>query len=467
MKTSAKVYFISFVLIAAPLMISYGNLISKEAKIESLSWLSGWSYRKAHNVTGSSAGSQINYPVLFSIRYDNGADNGGEVYLNGKCRSDFGDIRFTDSTGIGSLNYWIQQKTDGVQAIIWVKINSIPKAPDCATVYVYYGNSSASTTSNKDWAMDLATDFEDGTTQGWTISWTTWVDGDGVTGSAFEGSYCRYAGRAHGSGSSGNGDFYERFRQQKYLSEGSYIMEGAGRFSLQDSYQMPQWIRLMVGEATVDEVASPGISWQWLSNNFTISVGIYVQVSMEFHLYSSSLLMGGTQTYYMDYFFIRKWCDPEPSHGTWSAEQTSSDNTPPEIFLVAWIPTAPYPYVKNYSLPRQWEPIDVMANVSDEAGGSGLAFVGLCYRVNSSEWWNVTMTFNETSGFWTTTIPGQLGGSHVEFYVVTLDKAGNANTGGVDSYYARTLPIGDINGDGKVGPADFAQLSAHYGQQYP
>ena len=35
-----------------------------------------------------------------------------EVYLNGKCCSDFGDIRFSDSTGDNLLDYWIQYNDD-------------------------------------------------------------------------------------------------------------------------------------------------------------------------------------------------------------------------------------------------------------------------------------------------------------------------------------------------------------------
>jgi hypothetical protein len=176
----------------------------------------------------------------------------------------------------------------------------------------------------------------------------------------------------------------------------------------------------------------------------------------------------GPETYWLDSFFIRRWCDPEPSNGAWGGEQVSDDNTPPQIFLVAWIPTAPYPYVKAYSsAPRQWEPIDVMANVSDEAGGSGLAFLGLCYRVNGGEWWNVSMAFNSTSGFWTTTIPGQAGGSFVEFCVVAFDNVGNGSASGVDSCYVRALPVGDINGDEIVNMMDLWMAATHYGQTNP
>jgi len=51
----------------------------------------------------------------------------------------------------------MQQKVDGVQALFWVDMGFIPQHPDNATVYLYYGNPNASTTSNKDWMFDFYT----------------------------------------------------------------------------------------------------------------------------------------------------------------------------------------------------------------------------------------------------------------------------------------------------------------------
>ena len=69
------------------------------------------------------------------------------VCLNGRCRTDFGDVRFTDSLG-NDLDYWIQTQVDSEYAVFWVEIPTIPAAPDSATIYIYYGNANAVTTEN-------------------------------------------------------------------------------------------------------------------------------------------------------------------------------------------------------------------------------------------------------------------------------------------------------------------------------
>lgn len=44
------------------------------------SWLSGWSYRMAHTIVGSTAGAQTNYPIPITVHYDNGYSTGSDVY---------------------------------------------------------------------------------------------------------------------------------------------------------------------------------------------------------------------------------------------------------------------------------------------------------------------------------------------------------------------------------------------------
>ncbi|MFX1487007.1 MAG: DUF2341 domain-containing protein, partial [Promethearchaeota archaeon] len=110
------------------------------------SWLVGWSYRKSH-VINSSSGAGTNYQVKITLHYGPGTDGGEDVYCNGSCRTDFGDIRFTDNDGKTLLDYWMEKKTDSISATFWVEIADDLSLND-ATIYVYYGNNGATTTSN-------------------------------------------------------------------------------------------------------------------------------------------------------------------------------------------------------------------------------------------------------------------------------------------------------------------------------
>jgi len=62
-------------------------------------------------------------------------------------RSDCGDIRFTDSDAQTLISYWIQSGCNTTSTQIWVKVPSIP-ASSTKTIYVYYGNSGATTQSS-------------------------------------------------------------------------------------------------------------------------------------------------------------------------------------------------------------------------------------------------------------------------------------------------------------------------------
>jgi hypothetical protein len=89
-------------------------------------------------------------------------DNGPTVTANMKCKTDFGDIRFTASDGTTQLNYWMQSYTVGVVATFWVKIADNLSGAS-STIYLYYGNPSATTTSNGAAVWTLFDDFEGAT----------------------------------------------------------------------------------------------------------------------------------------------------------------------------------------------------------------------------------------------------------------------------------------------------------------
>ena len=53
------------------------------------------------------------------------------------------DIRFTASDGQTELPYWIEQWNHGTGASVWVRVNSIAASPSATTLYLYYGNETA------------------------------------------------------------------------------------------------------------------------------------------------------------------------------------------------------------------------------------------------------------------------------------------------------------------------------------
>jgi hypothetical protein len=132
-------------------------------------WLTGWSYRKSH-VINSASGAGTNYQVKITVHYGSGTDSGADVYLNGHCRTDFGDIRFTDDDGVTLLDYWMETKVDSNYAIFWVEVAD-DLSSNNATIYVYYGKSDATTTSNGNNTFAFFDDFP-GTsidTNKWTV----------------------------------------------------------------------------------------------------------------------------------------------------------------------------------------------------------------------------------------------------------------------------------------------------------
>jgi len=116
-----------------------------------MAWLSGWTYRKSHEIEGSSAGAQTDYQIKIVVHKGDGESTGEDVYCHNHCQDDFGDIRFTKSNGTTELPYWMEDYTSGDQATFWVKIDSIPASPDTTTIYIYYGTEGTTeTTSSHD-----------------------------------------------------------------------------------------------------------------------------------------------------------------------------------------------------------------------------------------------------------------------------------------------------------------------------
>jgi len=121
-----------------------------------------WTRRKPITITGSTAGAQTNYQLKITIPYTTG------------MQADFDDIRFTSSDGTTLIDHWLESKTDSSTADFWVEIPSIPASPDTTTVYLYYGNSNVSSTSDGTATFTFFDDFSSN-----TINASSWPDNAG------------------------------------------------------------------------------------------------------------------------------------------------------------------------------------------------------------------------------------------------------------------------------------------------
>lgn len=117
-----------------------------------------WPLRKAVTIDNTgNANTLTNYQVQISVTYDS------------DMQADFDDIRFTDSDGATLIDHWLETKTDSTSATFWVEIPSI-SASSNKTIYMYYGNSTASSISSGDNTFLFFDDFSselDVATTGW------------------------------------------------------------------------------------------------------------------------------------------------------------------------------------------------------------------------------------------------------------------------------------------------------------
>lgn len=320
-----------------------------------MAWLTGWGFRKSHDIDGSVVGPQTDYQVRVTCHYGAGVDGGEHVYLNGKCRTDFQDIRFTDSDGETPLDYWLQEKVDSSYAIFWVKIPSIPVAPGSATIYVYYGKSDATTISNilNTWLWG----DEFNATGNWLKEQGTglWSIHDGIldidanlnTGpdfAVYNGDYPdnTIAGRC-----------LARSRYTADRPEGAAYKIGSGdgtrppNMTVVPNTAVPQlWAYLddagfwgALGAKAFVQGTWYLVEWRYIINDFAgwvdgVEIGATDPAIEPVAAYNDYAMI---ECYRMqieiDWIVYGKYVEPEPAHGAWGSEET-----PPELNPLIGVP---------------------------------------------------------------------------------------------------------------------------------
>jgi len=350
-----------------------------------MAWLTGWNYRKAHTINGSTAGAQTNYQIRIKVHRTTGTDSGEDVYVGTKCRADFGDIRFTKSDGTTPLDYWLESYDGGV-ATFWVKVPSIPASPNTTTIYVYYGNSSASTTSNGFNTFPVFDDFDTGynigdspkSERGWSVLNKTTGDiceiATAPTGRT--GKVLRYKeGGTGGSVLILQLDFSQMLNCAigfyMYWATRSYqwridIMDKDDQASYisSRSRRPDKWYQQWYNGSEFRNY-SPS----WVHPEDTWNKLEFICESNDHDLITDGTLRSGgvrasgdgydrvwiyghddyTDDFYIDDFYIRKYVDPEPSHGTWGSEEAippaptnvqATDGTYSDKVRITWTKSA-------------------------------------------------------------------------------------------------------------------------------
>jgi hypothetical protein len=118
-------------------------------------WNSSWQKRKEVHIDNTGNTNDLsNYQVRIDVGYDS------------DMKSDFSDLRFVNDSG-QELSYWIRNYTASSDATVFVKIPSIA-ASSTETIYMYYGNNSASSTSNASATLEFFDDFDTDTSSNYT-----------------------------------------------------------------------------------------------------------------------------------------------------------------------------------------------------------------------------------------------------------------------------------------------------------
>lgn len=132
LRTGLVVFILIFSAVAIPIIFIKNNNLNGN---EQASWYNtDWRYKKSISIENASADYQMNITIGYA--------SGGNVTLDSKCKTNFGDIRFVNSTDQSELPYWLESMTDSVNATFWVKTDG------ASSLNIYYGNPEAVTASN-------------------------------------------------------------------------------------------------------------------------------------------------------------------------------------------------------------------------------------------------------------------------------------------------------------------------------
>jgi hypothetical protein len=295
-------------------------------------WLTDWTYRKSHFIAPASGAGQ-NYQKRIVVHYGAGTDNDENVYLDGKCLTNFGDIRFTDSTGVTLLNYYIEEKIDNDYTICWIKILDDLNIYE-SKFYIYYGKIGVSSISNGTNTFIFFDDFEVDLSK-WTLFHSPILSTDhaysgikSVKLPPIVNSFIQHLETP--SDKAVHAHFYDEMSSS---IEQTYITIDAGEAE-----------KSLIG--VMNDIAQYEYNLQGINYNSGIdrTIGWHEFITRctnnlkQFIIDGNIMPVTGTGNYstptliansansivatYWDSVFVRRFVNPEPAHGTWGIEES-------------------------------------------------------------------------------------------------------------------------------------------------
>jgi hypothetical protein len=290
--------------------------------------------------------------------------------LEQHCRTDFGDVRFTASDGTTLLDYWMESKVNGDYAVFWVKVADDLSSSN-ATVYIYYGKSDATTTSNAANTFVFADDFRlDSSldTGKWTKINSPTISFDGTDGiNITSTSY-----GARGIRQKNTLDYTDKLRLLY-----KWKMPTTAKYDVSificptsvsgDPYFEPNWVRTNLYESPggdriqcqVTGSQSEPFSQAYTEDTsvygyFATNGGSYLRYikddvqkyknttaglgnGVNNYIYLVASSSGGAVTLKMEFLCVTKYVDPEPSHGAWGNEEMAE----PPVAIFTYLPANP------------------------------------------------------------------------------------------------------------------------------
>jgi len=313
-----------------------------------MTWLTGWTYRKSHVITAQT-GAGTGYQKQIKVHYGSGSDSGEDVYCNSHCKTDFGDIRFTDDDGNTELDYWLQEKVDNDYAIFWVEIADTLESN--ATIYVYYGKSDATTTSNFNATFPLNQNdyFDDQTTNTTPTGWsapaggTFYVATDQVKHGAKSAKHYSASTTLEYQSTKSVGPnltnvaimFWIRKGDNNVSSQKFYLKDGAteglavGLLSNgYISYYKNGWQNIIAYSAnTWYKLEFNNFNWTtrkadvYVDDVLRKAGADFVSTAANIDTMTESIYKNGSV--WLDSIIIRKYVSPEPVHSTWGGSELS------------------------------------------------------------------------------------------------------------------------------------------------